>query len=163
MTNLLRLFNLFGPFLISVLLVIFAAVDIVHDIANNDGYGHIVSETIIFFLGFLLNIYFVHRATVQVSALAERNQTIGQELQFSKTENESLKTEQQKFREGLCRAIEAQMKKWGLTPSEVEIAFLLIKGLSNKEIASVRETSESTVRLQCSSIYKKSNLSTVDF
>lgn len=139
------LLNALGPLLVSLLLIIFAAFDIIHDIQNTNGLQHIVTETVIFFLGFLLNLYFVDKASRAIQGLREQNL--------------KLEIEQQKFREGLTSEIEKQMKKWGLSPSEVEISFLLLKGLSNKEIAEVRSTSESTVRLQCSSIYKKSSLS----
>lgn len=158
-TNVLSLLTLFGPLLVSLLLIIFAALDIMHDIQNADGYGHIVFETIVFFLGFLLNLYFVDRTTRSMSVLKSQNQEISQNLQNTTVEVQQLKMEQLKFRQGLTQAIEKQMKDWCLSPSEVEIGFLLLKGLSNKEIAEVRSTSESTVRLQCSAIYKKSNLS----
>jgi DNA-binding NarL/FixJ family response regulator len=39
------------------------------------------------------------------------------------------------------------------------VAILLLKGLSFKEIAGVRETREKTVRQQASSIYKKAGVS----
>jgi DNA-binding CsgD family transcriptional regulator len=45
-----------------------------------------------------------------------------------------------------------------LTVSEKEVAFLLLKGLSLKEIAAIRETSEKTARAQSTAIYEKSGL-----
>ena len=46
-----------------------------------------------------------------------------------------------------------------LTGSEIEVGWLLLKGLSLKEIAFVRSTKEKTVRQQASSIYKKAGVS----
>lgn len=60
--------------------------------------------------------------------------------------------------QGLSRAIDQQLDSWGLTPAEKEIAFLLLKGLSFKEVASVREASERTVRQQALAVYAKSGL-----
>ena len=60
--------------------------------------------------------------------------------------------------EGLGLEIERQMTEWKLTTSEKEVAFLLLKGLSLKEIAQVRDTSEKTARAQSTSIYEKSGL-----
>jgi DNA-binding CsgD family transcriptional regulator len=157
-TNVISILTAFGPLIVSLLLIIFASLDILHDIQNADSLDHIVFETIVFFLGFLLNLYFVDKTARSMSFLKQENQHIAEDLHSSVQENEKLKFEQQKFREGLTKAIEVQLHKWGLSPSEVEISFLLLKGLSNKEIAEVRSTSESTVRLQCSSIYKKSQL-----
>ena len=55
--------------------------------------------------------------------------------------------------------IDEKFKKWRLTESENEIGWLLLKGLSFKEIADVRGTSERTGRQQARSIYAKSGLS----
>jgi len=54
--------------------------------------------------------------------------------------------------------IDEQFNKWAFSRGEKEIALLLIKGLSMKEIADIRGSSENTVRQQSSQIYKKSQL-----
>lgn len=54
--------------------------------------------------------------------------------------------------------IKWQFADWNLTPSEQEVALLILKGLSIKEISMARSTKEKTVRTQASSIYDKSNL-----
>jgi DNA-binding CsgD family transcriptional regulator len=59
---------------------------------------------------------------------------------------------------GLGDAIDQQFARWDLTPAEREIGLLLLKGLSLKEIAGVRDTSERTVRQQTLAIYRKSGL-----
>ncbi len=56
-------------------------------------------------------------------------------------------------------AVQSWFKQWKLSPSEQEVAVLLIKGLSFNEIAEVRSTKEKTVRQQASSVYAKSGLS----
>lgn len=61
--------------------------------------------------------------------------------------------------EGLAQAIEAQFHRWSLTPAEAEVGLLLLKGLSHKEIAGVRRTSERTIREQARSLYRKAGLS----
>jgi DNA-binding NarL/FixJ family response regulator len=61
--------------------------------------------------------------------------------------------------EGLSQEIERQLTSWKLTTSEKEVAFLLLKGLSLKEIAEIRKTSEKTARAQSTAIYEKSSLS----
>lgn len=62
------------------------------------------------------------------------------------------------FTQGLASAIDEQLSDWGLSSAERDIAVLIIKGLSIKEIAEGRKTSESTVRQQAATIYKKSGL-----
>jgi len=44
---------------------------------------------------------------------------------------------------------------WGLTPAERDVALFAIKGLSTAEIASMRATSEGTVKAQTNAIYRK--------
>lgn len=53
----------------------------------------------------------------------------------------------------------AQFNQWNLSQSEKEIALLILKGKTSKEIASIRFTSERTIRNQCQAIYEKSQLS----
>ncbi|MFN3785276.1 MAG: helix-turn-helix transcriptional regulator [Thiothrix sp.] len=54
--------------------------------------------------------------------------------------------------------IQEQFTKWDLTPSEKEVAMLLLKGLSFEEIAGIRNAKEKTVRQQATAIYRKSGL-----
>ncbi|MCI5105968.1 MAG: LuxR C-terminal-related transcriptional regulator [Pseudomonadales bacterium] len=56
----------------------------------------------------------------------------------------------------MIQVMHSQFNKWGLSTSEAEVALLLIKGLSMKEIAEVRQVKEKTVRTQSASIYAKS-------
>ena len=51
-----------------------------------------------------------------------------------------------------------QLDEWNLSKSEKEIAILLLKGKSSKDIATIRRTSERTIRNQCQAIYAKSGL-----
>jgi DNA-binding CsgD family transcriptional regulator len=59
---------------------------------------------------------------------------------------------------GLGSAIEAQFAEWQLTRAETEIGLMLLKGLSHKEIATMRQTSERTIREQARAVYRKSGL-----
>jgi DNA-binding CsgD family transcriptional regulator len=59
----------------------------------------------------------------------------------------------------LSAAIQRQFESWGLTAAEQEVGFLLLKGLSHKEIARIRNTSEATIRQQAGALYQKANLS----
>ena len=61
-------------------------------------------------------------------------------------------------RHELALVLKEQFEAWKLTRTEREVAMLLLKGLSFKEIASVRNTLEKTVRQQASAIYKKADV-----
>lgn len=60
--------------------------------------------------------------------------------------------------DGLGAAIDRQFSDWALSDAERDVGLLLVKGLSLKEIAGIRETSERTVRQQAQSIYRKSGV-----
>lgn len=56
-------------------------------------------------------------------------------------------------------AIKDQFEHWHLTAAEIDIAGLMLKGVSLREIALARDTSEATIRQQAQSVYRKSGLS----
>ena len=60
---------------------------------------------------------------------------------------------------GLGAAIDRQFLTWKLTEAERDVGLLILKGLSLKEIAAARMTSERTIRAQARSIYAKAGLS----
>ena len=48
--------------------------------------------------------------------------------------------------------------KWKLTPAERDVALFLTKGLSTREIAALRGTSEGTIKAQTNAIYRKAEV-----
>lgn len=60
--------------------------------------------------------------------------------------------------EGLGAAIDAQLRRWGLTEAEREVALLLLEGHGHKQIAAATGRSERTVRQHASAVYEKSGL-----
>jgi len=58
----------------------------------------------------------------------------------------------------LLAVIYAKFDAWKLTPSEREVALLLIKGLSTQEISGIRDTRPGTVKSQSSAIYQKADV-----
>jgi DNA-binding CsgD family transcriptional regulator len=53
--------------------------------------------------------------------------------------------------------IEEKFIEWKFTKSENEVAWLIVKGFSPKEISLTRNVNEKTIHNQLSSIYRKSN------
>jgi DNA-binding CsgD family transcriptional regulator len=89
-----------------------------------------------------------------------------QELQNKKLELSQSMAEAKKWKEdneqlikGLSFAIDKKFEEWSLSPSEKDVALLLLKGLSLKEIADIRSVSERTVRQQSINVYQKAKLS----
>lgn len=81
------------------------------------------------------------------------------DIEVARAEGTQWRTDMRELLKGLSSAIDAQFDRWQLTGAEREIALLLLKGLSHREIAALRDTSERTIRQQAQSIYGKSNLS----
>ena len=85
--------------------------------------------------------------------------TLLRDIEVARSEGAQWRTDMRELLKGLSSAIDAQFERWQLTAAEREVALLLLKGLSHKEIAVLRDTSERTIRQQAQSIYGKSNLS----
>jgi DNA-binding CsgD family transcriptional regulator len=80
------------------------------------------------------------------------------DLEIARVQGQRWRSEARSLLNGLGQAIDAQFSRWNLTEAEREVALLLLKGLSTKEIAAVRASSERTVREQARSIYSKAGL-----
>lgn len=100
-------------------------------------------------------IFFLMRHSFRLRKSLVTERTRSSQLQL---ESERWRTQASKYVLGLSQAIDHQLTLWQLTSSEKEVAFLLLKGLSSKEIAEVRRTSEKTARTQATSIYEKAGL-----
>ena len=80
------------------------------------------------------------------------------DLELARAQGQRWRAEARTYLNGLGDAIESQFSRWNLTEAEREVALLLLKGLSLKEVATVRAVSERTVREQARSVYSKSGL-----
>lgn len=54
--------------------------------------------------------------------------------------------------------LEERFLEWGLTAAERDVALFAIKGMSTAEIATLRTTSEGTVKAQTNAIYRKAGV-----
>lgn len=89
----------------------------------------------------------------------EEQLSLIRDLEVARTEGAAWRSDMRELLKGLGDAIDAQFDRWSLTPAEREVAVLMLKGLSHKEIAAARNSSERTVRQQARAIYGKANLS----
>jgi DNA-binding CsgD family transcriptional regulator len=88
----------------------------------------------------------------------EEQLTLLRDLEVARAQGQRWRSEARSLLNGLGEAIQAQFSRWNLTEAESEVALLLLKGLSLKEIAAVRATTERTVRAQARSLYSKAGL-----
>ena len=137
------------------LIVLFLAEDIYSDLKEGATSAHVIVELVIVSLAFIGTII-VWQDFFSMQADLTRTK---HELKSAKKESLEWIEKNQTLIKGLGSAIDIQMEQWQLTVSEKEIALLLMKGLSMKEIAEIRNTAERTVRQQSLAIYTKSGLS----
>lgn len=88
----------------------------------------------------------------------EEQLTLIRDLEVARIQGQRWRSEARSLLNGLGEAIDAQFSRWNLTEAEREVALLLLKGLSLKEIATVRASSERTIRAQARSLYSKGGL-----
>lgn len=96
------------------------------------------------------------RENIRHEAAARSNLLV--KLREVREESNEWRTKAQTHLAGLVQSIRIQCDKWGFTPAERDVALLMLKGLSHKEIAILRNTHESTVRQQARSIYSKADM-----
>ncbi|MGH6932982.1 MAG: helix-turn-helix transcriptional regulator [Dongiaceae bacterium] len=121
--------------------------------------------TFIDFLGDAFSMLLLISAAVGVGLLAQRMQSQHEEklglirdLEIARTEGENWRTKVQSHLSGIKTELDRQFQHWGMTAAERDVGLLILKGLSHKEIASLRATSEATVRQQAQAIYRKADL-----
>lgn len=136
------------------LVTIMVGVDLFTDLREGVRSWHIFVEGAIGVTA-LFGVFYVMRGSFELKHRLERE--INDFSKF-KIEAEAWRVEARKYIEGLSKAIDHQLSKWNLTVAEKEVAFLLLKGLSQKEIAEIRNTTEKTARVQSMAIYSKSGL-----
>lgn len=130
-------------------------IDIAFDLYYGSTLAHISIELVLVMLSVSGVLWLVQHLHMQNRALEQIKREIAEE----KEKRPEAPAEGQEARRTLSEIMRQQFQSWQLTGGEQEVAILLLKGLSFKEIAGVRETHEKTVRQQASSIYRKAGVS----
>ncbi len=152
----------FSIFLILLVICLFTSIDIISDLSEGAAMAHLAGEFVVAGLSFVGVVIFWWRAVnLRRQLLSQKKKTLAAETGHAQAAQEALKWrhEASNLIKGLSDAIDVQLSKWTLSNAEKEVALLLLKGLSLKEIATVRNVSEKTARAQSFSVYAKSGLS----
>lgn len=117
------------------------------------------------FLGDTLSILLTIAAAVGVALLVQRlhaqheeQMALIRDLEIARAEGDGWRSKVQVHLAGLKGAMDQQFQAWGMTAAEREVGLLILKGLSHKEIATLRATTDATVRQQAQAIYRKAGL-----
>lgn len=147
-------FNIWIISAVSGLFALLVTADLVNDYQSGSTLAHLSLEGILLILSasvFVWGIKQLTHANKEIRALRV-------DLENLDREKELWKGESRKLLEGLSVKIEQQFVHWKLTEAETEVGFLLLKGLTLKEIAGIRNTKIKTVQQQSQSIYQKTGL-----
>ena len=127
------------PTVVLISASLFFAYDIVSDIfGKSEDWLHIAVE----FTVFLAIVLVLYREIMRLREL--KSELVEERARAARLSGE------------LLAFMQGQFARWGLSPSESDVALLLIRGLSMKEIAGARQVKEKTVRQQAASVYAKS-------
>lgn len=142
--------------LVAVLLLVAigGAIDIVLDRPANGLTPHIVLETLLMAvsLGFAVHLWRGWRATS--SSLRKARFSLAER----EAERDAWRARARSAIASFAAAVQTQLDEWHLTPTEREVALLLLEGLGHKQIAARTGRSERTVRQHAVSIYDKAGV-----
>jgi DNA-binding CsgD family transcriptional regulator len=128
--------------------------DLIMDYESGTDWLHLAVELLILLMAAAGLVWLCIRFLL----LRDAAQLLKRDLMAAKAEARKWREESRDLLQGLGLAIERQFARWKLTPAESEVGLLLLKGLSHKEAAKARGTSERTVRQQARSLYLKAGL-----
>jgi DNA-binding CsgD family transcriptional regulator len=122
-----------------------------------------VSDIVLTLLGFEANpISWQTRELLEIGAaigLALGVVLGGMALRRSIRERNAAEEKLRRASGAFLELLNERFASWGLTPAERDVALFSIKGLSTQEIATLRATSEGTVKAQTNAIYRKAGVS----
>ena len=142
------------------LIILFAAiaelmaVDLADDLGSRTDPLHLALETGVFALA-AAGAALLWRAVAEARAEAAQ---LGRDLEAAQADAQRWRDDAHDVLAGLGAAMGRQFGRWALTDAERGVALLLLQGLSHKEIASARDTSERAVRQQALAVYRKAGV-----
>ncbi len=135
-------------------IVVLVTTDLITDLNEGVRLWHAIVEGAIAMTAFIGILHLLRGSFSLKRSLAEERHLSS----LLQREAVAWRAQSNKYLAGLSQTIDAQLSNWNLTVSEKEVAFLLLKGMSLKEIAEIRKTSEKTARAQSMAIYSKAGL-----
>jgi DNA-binding CsgD family transcriptional regulator len=139
-----------------------AAIDVSADLQEGAAVAHVAAEVGILLVGLLGSIFMARRLVLtlrRARAVEKEALSLAEQLAATRVEANRWRTEARDLVKGLAAALDQQFDRWNLTPAEKEVALLLLKGLSHKDIAEIRSVTEATARQQARAVYRKGGLS----
>lgn len=140
--------------LIFTLVIFLLSLDIYEDVSEGSSFSHVFKESLIMLVGFV-GVAYLWKSLFIVK---QQNTQFKANIKILKDDLDHYKKVTIDLGKGLSDKINEQLENWKLTKSEKDVALLILKGLSNREIAEIRNSSEKTIKQHCSNLYQKSNI-----
>jgi DNA-binding CsgD family transcriptional regulator len=126
--------------IIVVLAPLGVGIDLIQDFGQSGHWEHLFLEGLSSLIALAVGVY------LMIKNFQQRN-----DLKRWEAKTDALK-------QGVSVVINRQFDVWQLSQAQRDIARMIIKGLSFKEIAALRFTQEKTTRTQAAIVYQKSGL-----
>ena len=146
--------KLWIPMSLFVLIAVLIVWDIGEDLAAGTTTFHVVMELLMMVASAVGALYFWSQ--LRVARQVER--VLEQDLKKVRSETTRWQKEEQHLLHNLQKAINRQFTQWDFSPTEKEIASHLLNGLSLKEIAQLRGSTDKSVKQQAYLLYRKAGL-----
>jgi DNA-binding CsgD family transcriptional regulator len=148
------------PALIAIfgVIAVLVIIDIIADVGEGAAFGHVIVEAGIGLAALLGVIALTWRVVGEARRARITADTLSGDLESTRLAAAEWRNEAQGLIQGLGAQIDAQFSKWQLTSAEKEVALLLLKGFSHRDVARLRSVTEATARQQARSIYTKARV-----
>jgi len=142
-------------FLLFVMLVLAAsATEVIGEIAEGQSLVEMVDDIAIFLISLAVVVMSAIEYWHQQRALTE----LKARFESSRGKLAEVDAEGPRIASQYRQVMQKQFDVWKLTASEQDVVLGLLKGLSFREVAEIRETREKTVRQQAANVYRKAGV-----
>jgi DNA-binding CsgD family transcriptional regulator len=134
--------------------IVGGGIDLMLDAPESWRSPHVIYEVVLILLAAMTSVLLWRGWWLSRQTLADTRHMLAEHA----AERDAWRASAEAALAGLGRAIDERFDAWGLTAAEREVALLLLKGRSHKQIAFDTGRSERTVRQHAVSVYQKSRL-----
>ncbi len=154
-----RVLNTLGWRKLIILIFVFIAIgdnaaEIAGEISNGEAMIDMTDDFLLFLAGLVILIMMALEFWKQQTALAQ----LRTDLENSRGRLVDVDAESPNITNQYRDVMQKQFDAWMLTGSEQDVVLGLLKGLSFREVAEIRDTREKTVRQQAANVYRKAGV-----
>ncbi len=142
------------PMALSLSITAFVALDLAVDVQNGVSATHIIVEL----AGLVLVLAGVAGTAAELRSSTEEVQRLRGDVVGTRADLAQWRGELQQRPRDFGAEVDEQFTAWNLSEAERAVAWLILRGLSYKDAAEVRSTTERSIRHQAMSIYRKAGL-----